>query len=167
MSLSPKSDNLYKEGMAAARAKKCLGLFSKAVDQAEAALAIKADEPPPPQEDRAVEDEEERDPLDSDPLTQALRQRQADLCLTCCKERHGLTPAWVIAMVVRVFGLRVTGVEAFGEQRDPMHQSIGPCDSVDPQGRERTNAGGREATRPPPSPPYPPSPLGPSSSAAS
>ena len=56
------------------------------------------------------------DPIDSDPLTRALWQRQQALGLVQCSTKHGLTPAWVVAMVAKVFSLQVVGLESYQEQ---------------------------------------------------
>eukprot|EP00873_Tetraselmis_striata_P034833 jgi/Tetstr1/455097/TSEL_041949.t1 len=55
------------------------------------------------------------DSLDKDPLTLAQARRQRALQLVRCEEKHGLTPAWVLTAVVRIFQLEVTGASSYAE----------------------------------------------------
>eukprot|EP00951_Prasinocladus_malaysianus_P027393 scaffold245469_cov44-Prasinocladus_malaysianus.AAC.1 len=59
------------------------------------------------------------DPLELDPLAIALKRRQESLGLFEGPAKQGLTPSWVVALVVDVFGLTVTGLEPYLKPLEP------------------------------------------------
>ena len=68
-----------------------------------------------------------------DPFTAALKRRQAALGLTQVPtendEKHGLTPAWVITVAVKVFGLEIVGGKPEWLRGPPNGEKPAPLDS--------------------------------------